>query len=124
MLILGYFVYGKIIDRLFGADNSRPTPAVTKEDGVDYIKLPPWKIFLTDPEESSPQKNFPAHPDLILHLSSNFHWQSSNGLGVAPGSNKESSSSSGGGSGGVILKKKLSCTSRPHTAPFLKFSLT
>ena len=46
MLILGYFVYGKVIDRLFGADASRPTPAVTKEDGVDYVKLPPWKIFL------------------------------------------------------------------------------
>ena len=46
MLILGYFVYGKVIDRLFGADSSRLTPAVTREDGVDYIKLPPWKIFL------------------------------------------------------------------------------
>jgi carbon starvation protein CstA len=46
MLILGYFVYGKVIDRMFGADPSRPTPAVTREDGVDYIKLPPWKIFL------------------------------------------------------------------------------
>ena len=46
MLILGYFIYGKLIDHLFGADSSRLTPAVTKEDGVDYIKLPPWKIFL------------------------------------------------------------------------------
>jgi carbon starvation protein CstA len=45
MLILGYFVYGKVIDRLFGADPLRPTPALTKEDGVDYIKLPPWKMW-------------------------------------------------------------------------------
>jgi hypothetical protein len=46
MLILGYLVYGRLIDRLFGSDPKRPTPAVTMEDGVDYIKLPPWKIFL------------------------------------------------------------------------------
>ncbi len=46
MLILGYFVYGTMIDRLFGADHSRPTPAVRMEDGVDYVRLPTWKIFL------------------------------------------------------------------------------
>lgn len=46
VLILGYLVYGRLIDRLFGSDPARPTPAVTMEDGVDYIKLPPWKIFL------------------------------------------------------------------------------
>ena len=45
-LLLGYFVYGRIIDRMFGADPSRPTPAETMEDGVDYIKLPVWRIFL------------------------------------------------------------------------------
>jgi carbon starvation protein CstA len=46
LLILGYFIYGKIIDKLFGADPARPTPAVTMADGVDYIELPVWKIFL------------------------------------------------------------------------------
>jgi carbon starvation protein CstA len=46
LLLLGYLVYGRLIDRLFGSDPKRPTPAVTMEDGVDYIKLPPWKIFL------------------------------------------------------------------------------
>jgi carbon starvation protein CstA len=45
-LILGYFIYGRIVDRLFGADPARKTPAETMEDGVDYVKLPPWKIFL------------------------------------------------------------------------------
>lgn len=45
-LLLGYFVYGRIIDRMFGADPARPTPAETMEDGVDYIKLPVWRIFL------------------------------------------------------------------------------
>jgi len=46
LLVLGYLIYGRLIDRLFGADPSRPTPAETMADGVDYIKLPPWKIFL------------------------------------------------------------------------------
>lgn len=46
LLILGYFIYGRFVDRLFGSDPARKTPAETLEDGVDYIKLPPWKIFL------------------------------------------------------------------------------
>ncbi len=46
MLIFGYLVYGQVIDRLFGADPARPTPAVRMEDGVDFVRLPTWKIFL------------------------------------------------------------------------------
>jgi len=46
LLILGYFIYGRLVDRLFGADPARKTPAETLEDGVDYVKMPPWKIFL------------------------------------------------------------------------------
>jgi carbon starvation protein CstA len=46
LLLLGYCIYGGIIDRLFGADASRKTPAEALEDGVDYVKMPPWKIFL------------------------------------------------------------------------------
>ena len=45
-LIIGYFLYGRIIDKLFAADPARPTPAVTMADGVDYMELPVWKIFL------------------------------------------------------------------------------
>ena len=45
-LIIGYCIYGRIIDKLFAADPSRPTPAVTMADGVDYMELPVWKIFL------------------------------------------------------------------------------
>ncbi len=45
-LLLGYFIYGTIVERIFGVDPTRLTPAITKEDGVDYIKLPTWKIFL------------------------------------------------------------------------------
>lgn len=45
-LIVGYLVYGAFIDRIFGADVHRKTPAESMPDGVDYLKLPPWKIFL------------------------------------------------------------------------------
>lgn len=45
-LIAGYFIYGRFIERIFGPDPKRQTPALTKADGVDYIPLPTWKIFM------------------------------------------------------------------------------
>lgn len=44
-LVLGYFLYGKFVERVFGPDD-RETPAVTKADGVDFMVLPNWKIFM------------------------------------------------------------------------------
>ena len=44
-LVLGYVLYGKFIERVFGPDD-RTTPAVAKADGVDYIVLPGWKVFM------------------------------------------------------------------------------
>ena len=44
-LILGYIFYGRFVERIFGPDN-RVTPAVAKADGVDFIVLPSWKIFM------------------------------------------------------------------------------
>ncbi|MBO7419357.1 MAG: carbon starvation protein A [Bacteroidaceae bacterium] len=44
-LILGYMLYGKFVERVFGPDDRR-TPALSKTDGVDYIPLPLWKIFM------------------------------------------------------------------------------
>ena len=44
-LVLGYLFYGKIVERIFGPDD-RITPAVSKADGVDFIALPNWKIFM------------------------------------------------------------------------------
>lgn len=46
LLIIGYFTYGKLTEKIFGANPSRPTPVHTMADGVDYVELPPWKIFL------------------------------------------------------------------------------
>jgi carbon starvation protein CstA len=45
-LIVGYFIYGTIVEKSFGADESRKTPAVRLADGVDFVELPEWKIFL------------------------------------------------------------------------------
>ncbi len=45
-LILGYFVYGAFVDRVFGPDPSRPTPAIAKADGVDFIAMPSWRVFM------------------------------------------------------------------------------
>lgn len=46
MLVLGYFVYGRYINNLFMPDPTRKTPAVTMQDGVDFIPMPTWKIFM------------------------------------------------------------------------------
>ncbi len=43
-LILGYFIYGSVVERVFHIDN-RPTPAIAHPDGVDYVPLPTWRIF-------------------------------------------------------------------------------
>lgn len=45
-LVLGYFIYSKIIERLINIDPQRKTPALTMTDGVDYVPLKPWRIFL------------------------------------------------------------------------------
>ena len=44
-LLLGYFFYGRFVERVFAPDN-RPTPAIAKADGVDFMVLPSWKIFM------------------------------------------------------------------------------
>jgi len=46
VLVLGYFIYGKFIENLFGANENRKTPAFTMQDGVDYVPMPTWKVFL------------------------------------------------------------------------------
>jgi carbon starvation protein CstA len=45
-LIAGYFIYGKIIESKFGLDDTQPTPAIALNDGVDFVPLPGWKIFM------------------------------------------------------------------------------
>ena len=46
ILLIGYFIYSKLIERIAGIDPQRKTPAYTMNDGVDYMPLPWWRIFL------------------------------------------------------------------------------
>ena len=45
-LIASYFIYGKAIERIAGVDESVETPVHRLEDGVDYIPMPRWKLYL------------------------------------------------------------------------------
>ena len=45
VLICGYLFYGKIVDNAFNPDD-RETPAVAINDGIDYVVLPQWKLFM------------------------------------------------------------------------------
>ena len=44
-LVLGYLVYGAVMERVMRPDD-RETPAVRLADGVDYVALPTWKVFM------------------------------------------------------------------------------
>jgi carbon starvation protein CstA len=46
LLIAGYFLYGKFVERFIGVDPSRKTPAYDREDGIDYMPMPTWKVFV------------------------------------------------------------------------------
>ena len=45
ILIAGFFIYGKFVETVF-KPTDKPTPAIAHEDGVDYIPLPTWKVFM------------------------------------------------------------------------------
>ncbi|WP_423363642.1 carbon starvation protein A [Mycoplasma sp. P36-A1] len=45
-LIVGYFTYGKFVEKVFGADPNRETPVKSMADGIDFVELPKAKAFL------------------------------------------------------------------------------
>jgi carbon starvation protein CstA len=45
-LVSGYLFYSRIVEKIAGTDTNRQTPAYKLQDGVDYIPLPWWRIFL------------------------------------------------------------------------------
>lgn len=46
VLVGGYFVYGLIAEKVFQIDSKRPMPCHTHADGIDYIEMPTWRVFL------------------------------------------------------------------------------
>ncbi len=45
-LVAGYVVWGGVVERVLDTDPARPTPALEVNDGVDYVPLPWWRVFL------------------------------------------------------------------------------
>jgi len=46
LLIVGYVVYGKVVERIFGINDQNPTPAYTSRDNMDYVPMSWWKASL------------------------------------------------------------------------------
>ncbi len=46
LLVVAYFVYGRYLERIVGADKNAACPSESCFDGVDYVPLPKWKTFL------------------------------------------------------------------------------
>ena len=46
LLVSGYLIYGKVVERFIGVDPARTTPAYDREDGIDYMPMPTWKVFV------------------------------------------------------------------------------
>lgn len=45
LLVVGFFTYGKLVEKVFHIDD-RQTPAVAHPDGVDFVPMKTWRIFL------------------------------------------------------------------------------
>lgn len=46
LLVTAYFTYGRYLERAVGIDTQAVTPCHRLADGVDYVQLPRWRIFL------------------------------------------------------------------------------
>lgn len=46
LLVLAYFTYGRYVEKVFGADENRETPAIKEPDGVDFVPMSTAKNFL------------------------------------------------------------------------------
>ena len=45
-LVVAYFTYGKYLEKVCEITPANPVPSKTLYDGVDYLPLPRWRIFL------------------------------------------------------------------------------
>lgn len=46
LLVTAYFTYGRYLEKVADADDSNLTPSMRMADGVDYIPMPRWRVFL------------------------------------------------------------------------------
>ena len=46
LLVVAYFTYGKFVEKIMAPDADKKTPAYTMTDGVDYVPMPAWKMFM------------------------------------------------------------------------------
>ncbi len=46
LLLGGYHLYARLAERVYGADLRAPMPCNTHADGVDYVRMPTWRVFL------------------------------------------------------------------------------
>lgn len=46
LLILGYIIYSRIVEKIFGINVNKVTPAYEKRDDVDYIPMSTWRVFM------------------------------------------------------------------------------
>lgn len=45
-LIIGSIFYGRFVEKAVGVDSSNPMPCDTKRDGIDFVPMNPWKVYL------------------------------------------------------------------------------
>ena len=45
-LLLGYLLYGAIVERVVKPSDTTAMPCYTKQDGVDFLPMPAWRVFL------------------------------------------------------------------------------
>ncbi|RDY72769.1 carbon starvation protein A [Halobacillus trueperi] len=46
LLVVGYLFYAKVVERIFGINDQKNTPAYEKNDGFDYVPMSWWKASL------------------------------------------------------------------------------
>ncbi|MEG0162685.1 MAG: carbon starvation CstA family protein [Mucinivorans sp.] len=46
LLVVGYFTYGLLIEKVLKIDPKRVTPAYKNQDGVDFVPMATWRVYL------------------------------------------------------------------------------
>lgn len=45
-LLMGYLLYGSLVEKVFGPSREAKMPCYEKQDGVDYLPMKPWRVYL------------------------------------------------------------------------------